>query len=51
VAALITDESGEPYMVSFWHLAGQRIVRDVSIVLASSRSAGSPERQQLGPIG
>ena len=51
VAALITDESGEPYMVSFWHLAGQCIVRDVSIVLASSRSAGSPEPQQLGSIG
>lgn len=36
VAALITDVEGEPYMVSFWHLAGDRIARDVSIVLQRS---------------
>lgn len=40
VAALITDADGEPYMVSFWHLAGGRIARDVSIVLR--RSEASP---------
>lgn len=38
VAALITDAEGEPYMVSFWHLAGRRIARDVSIVLTSTGS-------------
>lgn len=36
VAALIVDEAGEPFMVSFWHLVGGRIARDVSIVVRPS---------------
>lgn len=36
VAALITDVEGDPYMVSFWHLADGRIARDVSIVVGRS---------------
>lgn len=33
VAALIADDAGAPFMVSFWHLRGGRISRDVSILL------------------
>lgn len=35
VAALIIDEAGDPFMVSFWHVRDGRIARDVSIVLTS----------------
>lgn len=39
VAALITDETGDPFMVSFWHLRDGRIERDVSIVLGDRAAA------------
>ena len=39
VAALITDETGDPFMVSFWHLRHGRIERDVSIVLGDRAAA------------
>ena len=39
VAALITDEAGDPFMVSFWHLRDGRIERDVSIVLGDRAAA------------
>jgi ketosteroid isomerase-like protein len=41
VAALITDESDAPFMVSFWHLRDGRISRDVSIVLGDPSTAPS----------
>jgi hypothetical protein len=40
VAALIEDAEGEPFMVSFWHLADGHIARDVSIVLEPPTFSG-----------
>jgi hypothetical protein len=39
VAALIDNEEGTPYMVSFWELRNARIARDVSIVLSNTSDA------------